>query len=548
MRFSPGSIGMPPMPERSSVSRAGCHLAMLALLIVIGFALVGGRGLAMRYHAYGFLRVPETGMVAIAVLAAAIVALVMWKAETGAILVILLLPLMDMYNLPFAGVNIKLSDWVAVIAIVMFLIRLPIDRELSVPAGPLRWPVLMYIALGALSAVLMVGRMPLDRMEMTSGGLNSPVWRTWTQLGWSVYSALLYVVVYSVIRTRRTLRTAVACILVSSVLVGLYAVSGQRYWMGGGFRILGTFSEPSYYAEWLVFVIPIALALTMANQIRPGKIVQIPLLLFLFVNFALTLSAGGYVSGLVALVMVLYIGARSGLIKGVTAGRFLIGVVTFVLITLILTMIAVPDLATRMDDLVAKITNPQASRHSAMIRLRARHAAHLMFLDNPLWGVGPGNYPFHRLKYIADDPEANEYELTLRWDPNNLYYEVLSERGIVGGIAFAWIWVAYYGALFRGIRESRDDFTKAVLIGLASGMAGVLVGYWGHANFFRIFVWVQFGIGLAAARLAREPVMEHEMASPGVVEPDERLPAGRALPQWNRPYRQLGPGPSGDAD
>ena len=136
------------MPERSSVSRAGCHLAMLALLIVIGFALVGGRGLAMRYHAYGFLRVPETGMVAIAVLAAAIVALVMWKAETGAILVILLLPLMDMYNLPFAGVNIKLSDWVAVIAIVMFLIRLPLERELSVPAGPLRWPVLMDIEIG----------------------------------------------------------------------------------------------------------------------------------------------------------------------------------------------------------------------------------------------------------------------------------------------------------------------------------------------------------------------------------------------------------------
>lgn len=539
MKLTPGSLGKAPLPSRASVSKFALHVLVLLTVIAIGFLLVGGKDLAMKYNSFALTRLPDTGGVVIAVFAFVVVALVMWKAETGAILVILLMPLMDMYDLPMAGVHIKLSDWVAFVAILLFFIRLPFDRDLSVPRGPLRWPILSYIALGALSTLLMIGHMPLDKMEMDSSGLNSPLLRTWTQQAWSVYSLLLYVMIFSVIRNKRTLRLAVGCILFSSVLVGLYAVSGQRYWMGGGYRILGTFSEPSYYAEWLVFVIPIALALTMANKIKPGRILQVPLLLFFFVNFALTLSAGGYVSGLVSLALVLWLGARFGLVKGVTAGRFLGAVVTCILVATIATMIAVPDLATRIDDLIVKITNPESSKHSAMIRVRAREAAHLMFLDYPLWGVGPGNYPFHRLKYIQDDPEANEYELTLRWDPNNLYYEVLSERGIVGFVVFLWLWATYYVMLFRGIRESQDDYTKAVLIGLASGMAGVLVGYWGHANFFRIFVWVQFGIGMAAVRLAREPVMEREMASPGVMESAPDLPSNRVLTPGRAAFRSL---------
>lgn len=524
MRSPLPSIAIKPVPE--GLGRTA-KKTLVNLFVLAVIALVAASFLFTQY-----MTLMMAGVIGLAV-----VAILFTRAENGALLVIVLMPLMDLYVYPIAGVNFKVSDWIAMLAIAAFFVRLAFDRSLRASNDALRRPILAFIVLGVVSSLVMMDHLPRNLKLEDATGLNSPWLRTWTQTFWAVYSYLLYTMVNRVIRTKRILQWAIGALLIVSVIVGLYALSGQRYWtwQGQDFRAIGTFSEPSYYAEWLVLVLPLAIALSMADKIKPGRFAQYGLIFLLTVNLFLTFSTGGFASGIAAVAVVFYLGVRYNLLQNTSPLRLAMGLGLIAVCTGAVAAIFVPTVGHELEQVVSKVTHPKLSQHSAMVRERARDAAEKMFIDNPILGVGPGNYPFHRLRFMQDDRAANEYELTLRWDPQNLYLEVLSERGIVGGALFAWIWIAYFAALFRGIRQSEDIYTRAVLAGLVASAAGLLVGYWAHANFFRIYIWVQFGIGIAAARLAREPEPARAMASSGVLGDPSDLPGRRHLRQpWRR--------------
>ncbi len=458
----------------------------------------------------------NAGLAALGSLAA--FALLLWRAENGVLLVIMTMPLMDMFVLPLMGVSIKASDWVAFLAIGMFLLRLPFDRTLRLGNDPVRWVVLLYIVAGIVSTLATYTKLANTPEVEGASGLNSLYLRTWTQAIWGVYSLMLYVMVFHTLRTGARLRNAIGVLLLTSAAVGVYALSGHRYWTGGGFRVLATFSEPSYFAEWLILVLPVAICLTLANEIRGGRLVQIPLLFLLVVNLLLTFSTGGYISAFAALGLTLWLAQRSGMMRGMAIPRFAVMGAGIGILSVLVIVLAVPTAQKSLDTLLTKITNPAESTHSAMIRERARYAAKVIFADNFLVGVGPGNFPFYRPNYVYDDPNATEEEKQGRWDPNNLYLEVLSERGLLGGLTFALIWVVFFAQMAHGLRASRNLYARATITGMIGSFAGLLIGYYAHANFFRIYVWVIMGIAMAAVRLAAEQEPSSEMASSGVDE------------------------------
>lgn len=503
------------------------NLGLVSLLILVPIALI----LINPQRSFD-ARIALIGSLGIASLM-----LLFWRAEHGIFLVILTMPLMmKQFILPMAGVNIKVSDWLAMLAIGIFMLRLPVDRTLWFHRDPLRWPVILYIITGVVSTLLMYDRLALTGPVEKAEGMNSLYLRTWTQAIWGVYSLLLYTTVVSVIRTKGLLRAAITTLFIVSAAVALYAISGHRYWLGGGFRILGTFSEPSYYAEWLILVLPTAIAVALSGEVKRWRVLQIGLVFLLFMNLVLTFSTGGYISGGLAILLTLVLAARTGLFQAVGRMRLVLGTVGVLFGVTLVVMMAVPDAGNSLQRLVSKITNPEESTHSAMVRERARYAARLMFMDYPWIGVGPGNFPFYRLDYVQDDPSATNEELEGRWDTNNLFLEVLAERGVLGALVFFLIWAAFFASLARTMKTATDNYTRAVAVGMTASAVGLLIGYWAHANFFRIYVWVFMGLAMAAVRVAPDPNPAEEMATTDL---DGRLahrPLGKPLP-LHRPER-----------
>lgn len=137
----------------------------------------------------------------------------------------------------------------------------------------------------------------------------------------------------------------------------------------------------------------------------------------------------------------------------------------------------------------------------ASVRNRAGEnlAAMHMFLDYPVLGVGPGNYPVLYTTYsqtIALD-SRNEGR-----HPHNLYLEYLAETGIIGcALILALMGLALRGAWrARSVFEGRDRL-------LVEGVFVALVGYFVngvflHPSGYSRYLWLVLGFGLVCGRLA----------------------------------------------
>ncbi|MFP5285410.1 MAG: O-antigen ligase family protein, partial [Thermoanaerobaculia bacterium] len=132
-----------------------------------------------------------------------------------------------------------------------------------------------------------------------------------------------------------------------------------------------------------------------------------------------------------------------------------------------------------------------------------------MFLDQPLLGVGAGNYTVHFDRY-ADVVgfSARDYEQPGEVHyPHNLYLEIAAEAGLAGLAVFAGAVVAAFLALRRARQAllARGDLVSA---DLARAFEIALVGYLVSSVFlhghFQRYLWLLFGFAAALRLLARE--------------------------------------------
>ena len=119
-----------------------------------------------------------------------------------------------------------------------------------------------------------------------------------------------------------------------------------------------------------------------------------------------------------------------------------------------------------------------------------------VFEQNPILGVGLGNYPFYYPK--------TEGRFLLA-TPFSLYLRLLTELGLIGTSVFLFFIGRIVWLLVRNIRLSPDPrfvpYAKASLIAIVGVMIAriALDGLYTDA-----YMWVMFAVGLSIHRLARQ--------------------------------------------
>jgi O-antigen ligase len=156
----------------------------------------------------------------------------------------------------------------------------------------------------------------------------------------------------------------------------------------------------------------------------------------------------------------------------------------------------------------------ETSSGTADVRLFLWTAAYRMWLDNPLLGVGAGNsnwnvgrYQPHREPRFARR-EYEEMDFTMQ-EVHSLYFELLSETGIVGVAIFGAIIWGHFSAL-RRLRQvvgrdpaaSMDLRSDVQLYGVA--LAGAMVAYLAAGAFLSVlyypYPWYLSACAVALAR------------------------------------------------
>jgi O-antigen ligase len=133
-----------------------------------------------------------------------------------------------------------------------------------------------------------------------------------------------------------------------------------------------------------------------------------------------------------------------------------------------------------------------------------------LFLENPVWGVGAGNF---RSETKDMETESLGY-LYGGIAPHNMYTQILAELGIIGFFLFMWFYYTIFEHLLFGMRHEHPEIKRVAKILLFSFVA-IMVSMATSGNYNKVFIYIIAGFALVLKNLAtahtvsaRKPLFE----------------------------------------
>ncbi len=262
-----------------------------------------------------------------------------------------------------------------------------------------------------------------------------------------------------------------------------------------GYRIMGTYGDPNFFAQVMVVIIPIALNRLLSEKKTFMKILAAWALAVSFLTVIFTFSRGGFLAlcGVLGLILIM----RKPPLVAVLSG---------LLILLLLIPFLPPTYFERIQSILDYLPFSGADVRSE-VSLRGRMSEYAvgfrMFLDHPIAGIGYENYAANYLDYsvkVGLDPRRTERSA------HSLYLEVLAEQGILGLLMFGLVLFA----VFNSLKKARMIFRKIALDEYADLALSIQIGFMGYLA-AALFIhgayprnlWLLIGVGLAAQQTAK---------------------------------------------
>lgn len=340
-----------------------------------------------------------------------------------------------------------------------------------------------------------------------------------------VEGVILYWLVVNLIRTESMLRRAVWTVVAAGALLGglsaVQAVTGAWHQEFAGLaqrkthvvlesspdgdpepvvrlvaseRAAGPFGEPNRYAQILIVLLPLAIALRRHGSARPERLAAAAAAVLVLAGVLLSFSRGALLS--LALLTPAAMAVRWLRLRHVAA---------LVLCTIVVAGWIAPGLGKRVTSITgvaALVSDRPDARADGAIRGRATEmlAAAWVFLDHPILGVGPGQYmPVYSAEYQQSIP----VRFRDRHEPrraHNLILELGAETGSVGLICFSLIIAALLVRLHRARRAwlpARPDRAELALAFAFAITAYLVTGLFLHLAFER-YLWLLLALAAAS--------------------------------------------------
>ena len=369
--------------------------------------------------------------------------------------------------------------------------------------GPIALAAVPLVGYGVAGlATLLVATYPEATIEGLRGYGNDAV------------TALLVV---ALLRTTRALRGTVWSLLAAGALLGSISVHQEltksyedTYWGFGlasvqnivgstnDYRVAGPLGDPNLYALFLVPLLPLALNRLDGEANKFLRLMALLTFVVVSLTVVFTYSRGGFLA----------MAASMGIMLVRKPPRLRVLVLTILVAIPVLSMVPAQytaRLRTLHEVLPFRGDEVGATKDSGFRgRLSEIQVGVLMFLEQPLLGVGLDNYPYLYQEYarrVGLDSRLAERE------PHSRYLEIASEMGLVGLVAYGLV----IASLFFSMRNAERRLSAAggkdaagMVRSLSVGLIAFLVGsFFLHEAFARYF-WVLAGIALATRNVGSD--------------------------------------------
>lgn len=407
----------------------------------------------------------------------------------GIYMLIFFLPFERIGSYDISGVTIRISQVIAVLAILAWIFRGLNLNSFKLRPNPIFWPVMIFLAINLLGLVNAVN---FDR--------SLKVWL------FTAFTLSISIILPNIIRHGDQMPRLIKILYISVFLVtafGLYQFMGDIIGLSPsltglrpqytkdvlGFpRIQSTALEPLYFANYLLIPLSIILSLVLSKNKKIKPLYSIGLLALAGINLVLTVARGGYIAFAVccAFLAVVYF-------------KKLFSLRNIVYLALALIIIGIgANYFLNIDDAKESFiehTSNLFTGASYFERVNTIDKAINAWRSHPIIGIGPGSFGSYTSFHPLIEPDSG-YLIV-----NNEYIELLAETGIFGLAAFILIIIIVLLRTAKAILKAEDRFIKAVLIGLLAALIGILVQYNTFSILYIMHIWTTIGLLIACQNI-----------------------------------------------
>jgi len=376
------------------------------------------------------------------------------------------------------------------LTVLSFLFRLATDKEFSLRAVPLGGFVAVFalaLCLGTLNSFTFIKSLKILFLHLSF--------------------ILFYFVAFQTLDTKKKWRAALVCFLLMSGFVALYGiyqnfagVSSTASWVDQEMfkqiktRVCSTFDNPNVLGEYLVLLIPIAMALIWKSKTNGQKTIYCGLLLALGACLIFTWSRGAWLGVFLALVVFLLVMDKRW---------SLLAVLGICLIPMLLSSDSA--IANRL------LSIGNTTDTSTAYRVSIWRASGTMLKDFWLSGIGPGSDAFSMIY-----PKYALAGANFALHSHNLFMQLWVETGICGILSFFAMIIAFIRQSFAlPVYRGRNRMSPAVAIALAAGLLGFLFQGLTDNVWYNYKMVLLFWIILAFAGSATAPDFNHSTVEHG---------------------------------
>jgi O-antigen ligase len=363
----------------------------------------------------------------------------------------LIAPILGLYGLLFAipfsptfgvedaGFSISAFEPLALLLMLFWLVRGLTRREIMLPRE------------GLFGALILL----LSALCLAAGGATSYPLAIKETLKW-VLLVLAYVFTRVTIRDDRAVRRVLVALFLAGAAQALWGVvqfglgiGPPAFAIGGFMRAYGNFGQPNPFAGYLGTILPLALAMSLVPHPGRFRAVAVLALGMTALGILLSFSRGAWLGMAISVgVMLLAWSER--------ARRLVPPMVVMLLVVIVLGMFGAlpPVLANRITSVTDNFgvfdvrTVTLTSENFAVVERMAHwQAGWAIFVDHPILGVGPGNYPAVYPNYYIPPWEAP------LGHAHNYYLNMAAEAGVIGLVALLVVLIVAMRGLVRRLRS-----------------------------------------------------------------------------------------------
>jgi putative inorganic carbon (HCO3(-)) transporter len=246
-----------------------------------------------------------------------------------------------------------------------------------------------------------------------------------------------------------------------------------------GVRVFSTLENPNVLAQYLLLVIPFALAAVLVSKGGFRRLFLVGCLAAMVLCMVFTFARGGWLGLIASMAVFLVMLDRRFIVLGAAA--------------LVALYFLLPDVILNRFLSIGNVSDT-----STAFRVFIWLGTLSMLRDFWFTGIGPGTVAFNKVYPLysfnaVDAPHAH-----------NLYLQIMCDTGVCGFAVFVFILFSYFRNLCHAISKETDRVSKILQIAAVSGVLGFLVQGMTDYSFYNYRVtlafWTTLGLGALCAR------------------------------------------------